>query len=98
MINLDESEEKLEQKVEDLRYQLETEQETLRAIENGEVDALVITGPEGEQVYTLQGADSSYRLLIEEMKEGAATITTDGTLLLYCNKRLATLVKTPLKS
>ncbi len=32
MINLDESEEKLEQKVEDLRYQLETEQETLRAI------------------------------------------------------------------
>ncbi|BBD56805.1 PAS domain S-box protein [Planktothrix agardhii] len=98
MVDLEQSEEELEQEVQDLRYQLEIAKETLRAIGNGEVDALVIAGLEGEQVYTLQGADSSYRMLVEEMKEGAATITTDSTLLLYCNKRLASLVKTPLKN
>ena len=98
MVDLEQSEEQLEQEVQDLRYQLEIAKETLRAIGNGEVDALVIAGLEGEQVYTLQGADSSYRMLVEEMKEGAATITTDSTLLLYCNKRLASLVKTPLKN
>ncbi len=97
MVNGRPSEKELQEEVETLRYQLETAQETLRAIGNGEVDALVIAGSQGEQVYTLQGADSSYRLLVEEMKEGAATITTDSTLLLYCNKRLAALVKTPLK-
>jgi len=97
MVNLEPSQLELKQQIENLRYQLEIAEETLRAISNGEVDALVISGPEGEQVYTLQGADSSYRLLVEEMKEGAATLTTDSTLLLYCNKRLASLVKTPLK-
>ncbi|VXD22690.1 putative Diguanylate cyclase [Planktothrix serta PCC 8927] len=97
MVNGRSSEKELQEEVKNLRYQLETAQETLRAIGNGEVDALVIAGSQGEQVYTLQGADSSYRLLVEEMKEGAATITPDSTLLLYCNKRLAALVKTPLK-
>ncbi|MGL6137711.1 MAG: PAS domain S-box protein [Planktothrix sp.] len=92
------SEDPLQKEVEDLRFQLEIARDTLRAIGNGEVDALVIAGSEGEQVYTLQGADSSYRMLVEEMKEGAATITTDSTLLLYCNKRLASLLKTPLKN
>jgi diguanylate cyclase (GGDEF)-like protein/PAS domain S-box-containing protein len=97
MVNLEPSQLELKQQIENLRYQLEIAEETLRAISHGEVDALVIAGPEGEQVYTLQGADSSYRLLVEEMKEGAATLTTDSTLLLYCNKRLASLLKTPLK-
>lgn len=97
MVNFKPSELELKQEVDNLRYQLSIAEETLRAIGNGEVDALVIAGSQGEQVYTLQGADSSYRLLVEEMKEGAATITTDSTLLLYCNKRLAALVKTPLK-
>lgn len=69
MVDLEQSEEQLEQEVQDLRYQLEIAKETLRAIGNGEVDALVIAGLEGEQVYTLQGADSSYRMLVEEMKE-----------------------------
>ncbi len=98
MVNLELSESELKKEIESLRYQLEIAEETLRAIGSGEVDALVIAGPEGEQIYTLQGADSSYRLLVEEMKEGAATLTTDSTLLLYCNKRLASLVKTPLKN
>ncbi len=46
----------------------------MRAIRAGEVDALVVSGAEGEQLYTLQGADHSYRILLETMEEGAATL------------------------
>ena len=31
---------------------LEEAEETLRAIRKGEVDALVVSGPQGDQVYT----------------------------------------------
>ena len=32
-------------------------EETLRAIRMGEVDALLVSSPEGDQVFTLQGAE-----------------------------------------
>ncbi|NIO00054.1 MAG: hybrid sensor histidine kinase/response regulator, partial [Anaerolineae bacterium] len=73
--------------IEELRARLEEAEETLRAIRSGEVDAVIVSGPQGEQVYTLKGADHTYRLLIEQMKEGAATLAAEGTIL-YCNRRL----------
>ncbi len=60
--------------LEELRARLEEAEETLAAIRSGEVDALVVLGPYGEQIYTLQGADHSYRVLLEDMNEGAATL------------------------
>ncbi|MGH7768924.1 MAG: sensor histidine kinase, partial [Candidatus Binatia bacterium] len=63
----------LKAELERLRTQLDEAQETLDAIRTGAVDALVVSGAEGEQVYTLRGADHSYRLLLQEMNEGAAT-------------------------
>jgi circadian clock protein KaiB len=33
----------------------------------------------GQQVYTLENADRPYRVLIEQMQEGAVTLTEDGT-------------------
>jgi len=82
--------------VEELRSRLEEAEETLRAIRTGEVDALVVSGPEGEAVYTLKGAEHSYRVIIETMNEGALTLSDDGTVL-YCNTRFAELVKTPIE-
>lgn len=70
-------------------------QETLRAIRNNEVDALVIDGPDGQQVFTLQGADQPYRTLMETMAEGALTMAVDGTIL-YCNQQLAEMLRMPL--
>jgi PAS domain S-box-containing protein len=81
----------------DLRARLEEAEETLRAIRSGEVDAVVVAGPEGEQVYTLKGAERPYRALLETMNEGALTIGTDGTIL-YSNNRFASLVGTPLEN
>ncbi|MCX6925676.1 MAG: PAS domain S-box protein [Verrucomicrobia bacterium] len=74
----------------ELRARLVEAEETLRAIRAGEVDALVM----GEEVYTLKGAETPYRLLIESMNEGAATLAPDGTIL-YCNSRFAEMVATP---
>ena len=82
--------------IEELRARLEEAEETLRAIRSGEVDAVIVSGPQGEQVYTLKGADHTYRLLIEQMKEGAATLAADGTIL-YCNRRLGDMLQMPLE-
>ncbi|MDO8349887.1 MAG: GAF domain-containing protein, partial [Gallionella sp.] len=68
---------------------------TLRAIRSGEVDALVVAGVGGEQLLTLQGADV-YRTLIEEMSEGALTLTAQGVIL-YANRSFAEMLKMPLE-
>ncbi len=65
--------------------------ETLDAIRNGEVDAVVVGGPTGQVVYTLQNADRPYRVLVEQMREGAVTLGADGTIL-YCNHSFGELI------
>ncbi|HAS82490.1 MAG TPA: hypothetical protein DCS43_07425 [Verrucomicrobia bacterium] len=82
--------------VDALRVRLADAEEALRAIRNGDVDAVLVAGERGErQVYTLSGADRLYRLLIETMSEGAATISTDRVIR-YCNARLAQMLGQPL--
>jgi len=78
-----------------LRARLAEAEETLRAIGNGEVDALVGTGDASEAVYTLSSAGDAYRALIESMNEGALTLTTDK-IILYANARFARMVHRPL--
>ncbi len=77
-----------------LRTRLKTAEETLRAIRSGEVDALMVSGPRGERVVSLKGGEPAYRLLVEAMSEGAATLSRDGALL-YCNRRFAELICMP---
>jgi PAS domain S-box-containing protein len=74
---------------------LSVAEETLRAIRTGEVDAVVISGKKGPQVFTLEGADHAYRTLIESMNEGALTLTSSKTIL-YANQCFARMVKCPL--
>ena len=88
--------EELLQENDDLRTQLREAEETLHAIRNGEVDAVVVSGPEGEQVFTLKGVDHTYRRLIEEMQEGASSLSPDGTIL-YANRRLGELLTIPIE-
>jgi len=77
-----------------LRARLEELEETLRAIRSGEVDALVLSGPDGEQIYTLNGALEPYRMMVEAMSEGAVMLAEDCSIL-YCNARFAEMVKAP---
>ena len=80
----------------ELRVRLADTEETLRAIRTGEVDTVVVAGKEGPQVFTLQGAEHAYRVLIESMNEGALTLTVDKTIL-YANQCFAKMVKCPLE-
>src|SRR5262245_51256434 len=82
--------------IDELRRRLEEAEDTLRAIRSGEVDALVIQQPgDAEGIYTLESADRPYRTLVEEMEEAAVTLTASGDIL-YCNRRFARLVDTPM--
>jgi PAS domain S-box-containing protein len=72
--------------------QLAEAQATLRAISAGEIDAFLVSdGHDGHHVFTLSTADRPYRMFVEHMRDGAATITADG-LILYANERLAELL------
>lgn len=77
----------------ELRRRLEEAEETLRAIREGEIDALVIRREQSEEVFTLEGGES-YRSFMEAMTMGAAAL--DSTLkLLYANKALCELLGRP---
>ena len=60
------------------------------------MDAVVVAGKQGPQVFTLEGAEHAYRVLIESMNEGALTLTADK-MILYANQCFARMVKCPLE-
>jgi len=70
-------------------------EEMLLAIRHGEVDALVVDGPDGSHVYTLHSAEEPYRILVEQMQEGALVLTAGGDIT-YANAGFAALVGEPL--
>jgi PAS domain S-box-containing protein len=78
--------------LQELTARLMGTEETLRAIVGGEVDGLVVSAAEGEQLFTLSGAEHAYRVMVETMNEGAVTLASDGTIL-YCNRRFADIVQ-----
>jgi PAS domain S-box-containing protein len=92
----DPTQQQLTDEIVDLRARLAQAREILHAIRIGEVDAVLVKGPQGDRLFTLKGADEPYRVLIEEMNQGAVTLSGDG-LILYCNRRFADLLKMPLE-
>ena len=80
----------------ELKSRLDEAEQTLNAIQNGEIDAIITPqGSDGPKVYTLESADTVYRNLIEEMGEGVATLTNTGTIF-YANAQLASMLQVPL--
>lgn len=79
-----------------VRTRLAEAEDILDAIHRDRVDAVVVDGPQGTQVFTLQSSDQPYRMMIESMQEGAVTLAADGTIL-FSNQSFATLVQTPLE-
>lgn len=77
-----------------LLARLKIAEDTLRAIQSGEVDALMVSGRRGTKVVSLKGGEPAYRLLVEAMSEGAATLSPNGALL-YCNRSFAELIRRP---
>jgi PAS domain S-box-containing protein len=86
----------LQARIRELETSLDEASETIRAFSSGEVDAIVASGPEGEHVYTLKGADETYRVMVQEMAEGALTLAPDG-LILFSNQQFASMLGCPLE-
>jgi PAS domain S-box-containing protein len=84
------------ERVRDLQERLNEAEETLQALRNGEVDAIIASGPEGDRVYTLKGADEAYRIMVQGMAEGALTLTAEG-LILFSNEQFAAILHSPLE-
>src|SRR5687768_14710017 len=76
----------------ELKRRLEEAEETIRAIREGEVDALVMRNPlDEDEVFALEGGTESYRAFMEAMDVGAAAF--DGSSrLIYANKELLDLL------
>lgn len=83
--------------IDNLRDRLSEALEALEAIRSGDVDALVVYGENGEQVYTLQSADQTYRVMVESINEGAATLSGEG-IVTWANSCLAEMLKMPLET
>lgn len=82
--------------LDETRERLREAEETLDAIRSGAVDGLMMTGPGAEHVYTLHGAQETYRLLIERMSEGAFTLSREGDVL-YANESFARMLRRPME-
>ncbi len=74
-----------------LRRRLEEAEETLRAIRQSEVDALVGGGTQSEEIFTREGGTESYRAFTEAMDLGAAALDSSKRLL-YANNALCELL------
>jgi PAS domain S-box-containing protein len=85
------------EQIKDLQQRLEEAEETIQAIRYDKVDALVVSTANGDQVYTLEGAERPYRIFLEQMSEGAITVTYDG-IILYSNKMFSEMLQIPLES
>ena len=77
----------------ELLARLEQAEETIRAIQQGAVDAFVLQELTSYRVHTLESAEHPYRMFVEQMQQGVATLHRDGTIL-YCNRRLPDLLRT----
>ena len=64
-------------------------------IQRGGIDAFVTKEKEGK-VLMLEGADQSYRVLVEAVHDGTATLDSAGSIL-YANKRFAEILGVPVE-
>jgi len=80
-----------------LRARLHDAEATLEAIRSGAVDAVVVSGPGGDETRAFEGATHPYHVLLNAMSDGAALLSPDGTIL-FGNRRLAEIAHAPFES
>jgi|GEM_PF-3915918 len=82
---------RLAQENEELRQRLREAEDLIAAVREGAVDSLLVSGQAGFRFTTREGANQSYRTLVEQISEGAALLDPSG-LLLYANAALGQLL------
>jgi PAS domain S-box-containing protein len=82
-------------RIRELQERLDEAEANLEAIRSGQADAIVVETETGSSVFTIQGADVAYRIMVETMNEGALTLDPQGVIL-YANSRFAEMLNIPL--
>jgi len=80
-----------------IREQLADAEATLEAIRTGQVDALVVSGPGGEQTLAIEGAAHPYFVLLDAMSDGATLLEPDGAIL-FCSRSFGDITGVSLES
>ncbi len=80
--------------IEELKTKLFEANSIIDSIKEGAVDALVVNLEGEPNIYSLQSADYTYRILIEKFGEGALSLSEEG-LILYCNEYFSKLIQIP---
>ncbi len=80
--------------IEALQNRLAESEQLIEAIKAGEVDAFAITTNNKAEVFTLQSGDYAYRVLIENLSEGALNLSENG-LIVYTNIAFYETLKLP---
>jgi PAS domain S-box-containing protein len=82
----------LEREIASLRQRLEEAEQLQHAISRGQVDAFVV-GPDDDakRVLLLSGAYARYRQLVEDMQQGAVTVSRGGEIM-FTNHAFAALL------
>jgi PAS domain S-box-containing protein len=78
----------LNSEIEELRARLREAEDTINAIRKGEVDAIVVSSEDGDKIFSIASSETPYRIIIENMEEGAVTVSSSG-IILYCNNRFS---------
>lgn len=93
MVKRPQTQQQVRDEADELKSRLAETEETLRAIQQYMVDAFVVNRENGIHVVTINEAEVPYRMMVEEMNEGAVTLIPDGTIF-YCNGRFGEMLQT----
>ncbi|HEV7429347.1 MAG TPA: ATP-binding protein [Thermoanaerobaculia bacterium] len=77
-----------------LHDRIREHEDLVRALQGGEVDAVVVLEEESARIARLQTDEPLYRTLVEALPQGVATVLGDGTIV-YANPHLCTMIGIP---
>src|SRR3954453_20325106 len=78
----------------ELLHRIREHEDLVRALQGGEVDAVVVLEQESARIARLQSDEPLYRTLVEALPQGVATLLPDGTVV-YANRHLAAMIGIP---
>lgn len=81
-------------RIEDLENRLAEAEGLIEAIKAGEVDAFALPRGDQHEIFTLQSGDYAYRVMVENISEGAINLSADQ-LVVYTNKAFYELLQLP---
>ena len=84
----------LRSRLDELTERVREHEGLVRALQAGEVDAIVVLNKDGVEISRLRSDEPLYRTVVDTLPQGVATVLSDGTIV-YLNPHLANLIGFP---